>query len=117
MLKFVLILTVFFSLIQTASAERWLGLIASIAALEASREPLPDSLPALEYKAPIPEYKAPAPECKVCTTGSCSLAPIPTVKVTTKTVAVKKILVPKKQSPKKWRFRLFHRNCSNCGKG
>ena len=40
-MRYLLILTVVFSLVQVASAERWRGLIASVAALESVKKQEP----------------------------------------------------------------------------
>ena len=116
MLRFLLILTVTFSLTQSVSAERWRGLIASVAALEAAREPsakveveVLTPKTKVEIKTPIlaltQEYK------RVCTNGLCRLVPVSNARVSVK---VAKSLVTKRQPRKVWRFRLFRRSCSTC---
>ncbi|KKM86223.1 hypothetical protein LCGC14_1281130 [marine sediment metagenome] len=94
-MKRLLVLTIFLSLTQVASAERWQGLIASVAALEAARKPImvplsftepPLLLPITELL-PIPLKQKTK---KVCENGVCRLIPITDVKVTRKTATSKK---------------------------
>ncbi len=79
MRKILLILTVFLSLTQLANAERWLGLIASVAALESAKvtpqfEPVVEPKPVVE---PEPVEPEPVKYQKVCTSSGCTLIPIP----------------------------------------
>lgn len=72
-MRSLLILSVFLLLTQVASAERWKGLIASVAALEAARVAMPEVLILdSEYRAPMVDYMLPAEE--PCIDGTC---PIP----------------------------------------
>lgn len=72
-MRSLLILSVFLLLTQVASAERWKGLIASVAALEAARVAMPEVLILdSEYRAPMVDYMLPAEE--PCVDGTCPIS-------------------------------------------
>ncbi|MEA1999535.1 MAG: hypothetical protein U9N61_09500 [Euryarchaeota archaeon] len=134
-MRLLLILTIFFSLTQLASAERWRGLIASVAALESAKieaREVTIETPKVETepvtKAPVPVTKAPVPDpepitdkVKVCDESGCRLVPIFSAgEATETTVDGKKSVSPlaSSTSTTKYyttrRFRLFERRCSSC---
>lgn len=119
-MRLLLILTIFFSLTQLASAERWRGLIASVAAFESAKEqksvklaPVPKLVENGDSKVNKVEYQ------KECTDNNCIFIPKAiSIEKATKTIKDRKKSVspPATKTKKtftKQRFRLFRKNCSS----
>lgn len=127
-MRLLLILAIFFSLTQLASAERWRGLIASVAALESAKEQVPKNLkPTSKPKkfAPIAPKADKVEYWKECNENGCTLTPIPKAasagEATETTEDGKKLVSPlttkTKKTHTKLRFRLFRKRYSSYRQG